>query len=62
MNGPRILSRHDLDDDRCIEQLQNEKGDVYYRVCSAGGGTCRYCEDLWMAQVYADALCPERAS
>jgi hypothetical protein len=53
-----ILSRHDLSDDRCIEQLQNERGDIYYRVC--GGGVCRYCEDLWQAHIYADQLCPER--
>lgn len=29
-------------------------------LCTAGGGICRYCEDLWMAQMYADQLCPER--
>lgn len=60
MPEPRILSRHDLSDGRCIEQLENDRGELYYRVCTAGGGTCRYCEDLWMAQVYADQMCPER--
>lgn len=61
MEKPRILSRHDLDDERCIEQLQNKRGDIYYRVCTAGGGVCRYCEDLWMAHIYADQMCPGRA-
>jgi len=58
----RILSRQDLSDGRCIEQLQNERGDTYYRVCTDGGGTCRYCEDLWMAHIYADQMCPQRAT
>lgn len=56
----KILSRHDLSDGRCIEQLEDEQGRSYYRVCSAGGGVCRYAEDLWMAQMYADQMCPER--
>lgn len=55
---PKILSSTSFDDGRCIEQLQDHKGNLYYRVC--GGGYCRYCEDLWMAHVYADQMCPER--
>lgn len=62
MPAPKILSRHDLSDGRCIEQLENEKGDVYYRVCSEGGGTCRYCEDFWQAQMYADQMCRQLRS
>ena len=60
MSQPQILSRHDFSDGRCIEQLQDDRGQTYYRVCSAGGGICRFCEDLWMAHMYADQLCPER--
>lgn len=62
MTQPKILSRHDFSDGRCIEQLENDRGELYYRVCTSGGGTCRYCEDLWMAQAYADQMCPERVS
>lgn len=60
VNPPKILSRHDFSDGRCIEQLEDEAGRVYHRVCTAGGGTCRYCEDLWQAHIYADQMCPER--
>lgn len=58
MAGPKILSSYDFSDGRCIEALEGERGELYYRVC--GGGVCRYCEDLWMAHLYADQLCPER--
>ena len=58
MSQPVILSRHDFSDGRCIENLEDEHGRIYYRVC--GGGICRYCEDLWQAHLYADQLCPER--
>lgn len=58
MTQPRILSSERLDDERCIEQIQAPNGDIYYRIC--GGGVCRYCEDLWMAHMYADQMCPER--
>lgn len=57
---PKILSRHDLSDGRCIEQLEDKAGRTYYRVCSDGGACCRYCEDLWMAQMYADQMCQQR--
>jgi hypothetical protein len=57
---PKILSRHDLSDGRCIEQLEDERGGLLYRACSDGGGICRYCEDLWMANMYADDLSWQR--
>jgi len=56
----RILSRHDLSDGRCIEQLEDGQGRLLYRACSDGGGVCRYCEDLWMANMYADDLSWQR--
>ncbi len=60
MAQPKILSRHDLSDDRCIEQLEDERGQILYRVCTDGGAICRYCEDLWMAEMYAEQMCRQR--
>jgi predicted transcriptional regulator len=62
MSRPKILSRHDLSDDRCIEHLEDEKGNTYYRVSTDGGAICRSCEDLWMAHIYADQMCQRRRS
>jgi hypothetical protein len=60
MSKPKILSRHELDDDRCIEQLEDEQGRTYYRACTDSGAICGSCEDLWMAQMYADQMCLKR--
>lgn len=46
-----IISKTDLGDGYSVEQLQDAKGDLYYRVCHAG--ICRYCEDEYYAYVYA---------
>lgn len=48
-----IISREELPGGVTIEQLQNDKGDIYYRTCSPGGAICRYCEDYWQATIYA---------
>jgi hypothetical protein len=37
-----------------IEVLQNERGEIYHRVCAHG--YCRYCEDRWQAELYLDQL------
>jgi hypothetical protein len=37
-----------------IEQLERPNGELYYRSCH--GGTCRYAEDLWCAQLYLSQL------
>ena len=37
-----------------IEQLQRPGSAPYYRSCA--GGTCRYAEDLWCAELYLDQL------
>jgi hypothetical protein len=34
--------------------LQNERGEIYHRVCAHG--YCRYCEDRWQADLYLDQL------
>jgi hypothetical protein len=56
----RVISRDELPGGRCIEQLEDEAGRVFYRACL--GEVCRYCEDLWMAQVYADQVLDRPAS
>jgi hypothetical protein len=61
MKRSKILSSQDLSDGRCIQQLEDERGQLLYRVCTDGGGTCRYCEDLWMAHIYADQMSIKRA-
>jgi hypothetical protein len=60
MTAARILSRHDFEDGRCIEQLESHRGEIFYRVCTADRETCRFCEDLWMAHLYAERLCSAR--
>lgn len=37
-----------------IEQLQRQNGELFYRSCA--GGTCRYAEDLWCAEMYLAQL------
>ena len=48
-----IISREELPGGITIEQLQNDRGEIYYRTCSPGGAVCRYCEDYWQATIYA---------
>jgi hypothetical protein len=49
-----ILTRYEVTNDCYVEQLENERGEMYYRACR--NGVCRYCEDLWMAQMYAKSM------
>lgn len=55
----RLLSRHCLTDTRGIEALEMTGGTLY-RICSEGGGICLYTPDLMRANIYADAMRPER--
>lgn len=54
MSEPIVITRDELPNGVSIEQLQNQKGDTYYRICSPGGAVCRYCEDYWQATIYAN--------
>ena len=54
----RVTSRDELPGGGCIEQLEDDEGRILYRACC--GAVCRYCEDLWMAQIYAERLCSAR--
>jgi hypothetical protein len=53
VNAPKILSSQDRGGG-CIEQLENEQGQIYYRACAHG--YCRYAEDLWCAELYLSQL------
>lgn len=47
-----VVSRIDLGQGFTIEQLENEFGHVYYRMCR--GSICRYAEDEYIAYMYAE--------
>jgi hypothetical protein len=49
-----ILHSTDIGQGFTIDQLENERGDVYYRVCK--GSVCRYCEDEYFAHMYAESM------
>ena len=53
MTEPEVIGRREIGDGT-IEQLQNERGELYYRACAHG--YCRYAEDLWMAELYLSHL------
>lgn len=37
-----------------LEQLENERGQLYYRACH--NSICRYCEDDYQARMYLAAM------
>lgn len=49
-----IVNSTDIGQGFTIEQLENERGDIYYRVCH--GSVCRYCEDEYFAHMYAESM------
>lgn len=58
-----VISTEDLGQSYNLDTLQNDHGHIYYRICTRG--ICRYCEDLWMAMMYAESmgwLPPHRAT
>jgi len=54
MSERLIVNTTDLGQGFTVEQLENERGDTYYRVCHKG--ICRYCEDSYMAYMYAEGM------
>lgn len=53
MTDAEVINRWEVNGGT-IEQLQNERGELYYRSCAYG--YCRYAEDLWMAELYLSHL------
>jgi len=37
-----------------LEQLENERGEIYYRACK--GSICRYAEDEYIARMYLEGM------
>jgi len=37
-----------------LEQLENERGEIYYRACK--GSICRYAEDDYIARMYLEGM------
>ena len=46
-----IIHSTDIGQGFTIDQLENERGELYYRVCK--DGLCRYCEDEYVTHMYA---------
>jgi hypothetical protein len=46
-----IIHSTDIGQGFTIDQLENERGELYYRVCK--GSFCRYCEDEYFTRMYA---------
>jgi len=49
----RVVSITDLGQDFTVEQLENDYGHIFYRMCK--GSICRYCEDKYTAYMYAES-------
>ena len=47
-----IVNSTDLGQGFTIEQLENEFGHTFYRMCK--GSICRYAEDEYVAYMYAE--------
>lgn len=47
-----VVNINDLGQGFTIEQLENEFGHIFYRMCK--GSICRYCEDEYVAYMYAE--------
>lgn len=48
-----VVQIYDLGQGFTIEQLENELGHNFYRMCK--GSVCRYCEDEYIAYMYAES-------
>lgn len=48
----QVVSCTDLGQGFIIEQLENEFGHTFYRMCK--GSICRYAEDEYIAYMYAE--------
>ena len=49
-----VVHSTDYGDGFRLEQLENERGEIYYRACK--GSICRYAEDDYIARMYLEGM------
>jgi len=49
-----VVHTTDHGDGYRLEQLMNERGDIYYRACK--DSMCRYAEDHYIAMMYLEGM------
>jgi len=49
-----VLQSTDYGGGYTIDQLEDERGGVYYRACRSS--ICRYCEDEYVAHMYLEQM------
>jgi len=49
-----VVHTTDHGDGYRLEQLMNERGDIYYRACK--DSICRYAEDHYIAMMYLEGM------
>jgi hypothetical protein len=49
-----VITTEDLGQGFTLDQLQNDHGHTYYRVCLRG--ICRYAEDHYICMMYAESM------
>lgn len=49
-----VINTTDYGNGFVIDQLENERGEVYYRACI--GSICRYAEDQYIAVMYLENM------
>jgi len=49
-----VTSTTDFSNGYTLDQLENERGEVYYRACK--DSICRYAEDHYIAMMYLEGM------
>ena len=49
-----VVHSDDMGDGFALEQIENDRGEIYYRACK--GGVCRYAEDEYIARMYLEGM------
>lgn len=49
-----VIHSTDYGNGYCLDQLENERGEIYYRACH--NSICRYAEDAYIAQMYLEGM------
>lgn len=49
-----VINSTKYSDGYALEQLENERGEIYYRACQ--NSICRYAEDEYIARMYLEGM------